>query len=102
MKFVYKHAIFILNKTMSIIINTSLRISAVDCYQKINEEGEGEKRRQIILLAFLSAKSVILLENLIHRNPFLEEIIYCFVLNVSPKYLVEIANFEVRKLQEVR
>lgn len=80
--------IFIFNKTMAITINTSLRISAVDCYQKINEEGEGGKRRQIIFLAFLSAKSVILLENLIHQNPFLEEIMYCFVLNVSHKNLV--------------
>lgn len=45
--------------------------------------------------AFLSAKSVILLENLIHQNPFLEEIIYCFVLNVSPKNLVKIGIFEI-------
>lgn len=37
------YIIFILNKTMAITINTSLRISAVDCYQKINEEGEGKK-----------------------------------------------------------
>lgn len=30
---------------MAITINTSLRISAVDCYEKINEEGEGGKKK---------------------------------------------------------
>lgn len=37
------YAFFILNKTMAITINTSLRISAVGWYKKINEEGEGKK-----------------------------------------------------------